>query len=79
MRQGCAEGATNTVLVSEIACICNTQVNEVVTAPELAGSLSYSPAMGPGNAYILELKRRGFDKIQWEPIQEFFKTVEGLD
>jgi hypothetical protein len=49
----------------------------VVTAPEFINSLYYAPAMGPSNVYILELRRRGFDKVQWEPIQEYFKTVQG--
>jgi hypothetical protein len=54
----------------------NLQVNEILKAKEFEASGLFSPVMGPQNAYLLELKRRGFDKIEWEPIQEFFRKLE---
>jgi hypothetical protein len=55
------------------------QVEQLLTAPEFDGSQPrWSPVLGPGNAYLLELKRRGYDKIEWEPMDKIFRNLENI-
>jgi hypothetical protein len=51
------------------------QVNEILTAKEFEASGLFSPAMGPQNGYLLELKRRGFSKIEWDHIERYFRNL----